>query len=210
MDNSITYLLEKMDHMIMRAQIHKSHCTALDVVASHLHSLQTPAPQTRISANDKAFQPPSQLGAPDRCPSETDGASCEAPSNPDPRRLLSVLGIPPLNGLKPTDTEDALDHAAFDRERKMRDVSSGVEHSVDQMITTYLNDSSSTQQTLVDALLADTAYGGIEMFDQVLRSEITTLEARIGEIGANMAELDLGRLKMANQEREKFVNRWAH
>ena len=193
----------------MRTQVHMSHRKALDVVASVLHGLRSLTSQSRTPANDRISDRPSQFTPPKEFKSETQVATYGASSNFDSQRLLS-LGVPSLHGLKPADAEDVLDLAVSDRERKMRDVSSRIENSVDQMITTYLNDSSSTQQTLVDALLADTAYHSVEMFDSELRSEINILEAHIGEIGADMANLDLERLKMANQERDYFVNRWTH
>ena len=203
-------MLKKLDHLITRAQVHSSHRTALNVVAGVLHGLQTSKPQPRKSANGKTSNLPSQHAPSTQSRLEAYGAAYETSNDCDPRRLLRVLGVPLPDGLEPRDIEDVIGLTAFERERKLKDASSSVENAVDQMITSCLNDSSFTQQALVDALLTDAAYHNVEMFDIALRSEINTLEAHIGEIGADMANLDLERLKVANQERDQFVNRWAH
>lgn len=199
-----------MDHMKMRAQIHASHRAALDTVARNLRGLQTSTRQTRTSANHRVGNSPSRLTAPHDSEPILNEASLEAPSNFDHRRLLGVLGIPPFDALKIKDIEDVLDFTVSDRERRIRGGSLSVERSLDQTLTSYLNDTFCTQQILVDALLADTAYHTVEMFDRQLRSEINKLEENIGKIGSDMAELDLEKLNMASQERERFINQWAH
>lgn len=188
----------------MRAEIHASHCAALDAVVNHLHEPQISTPQTRSLANNKIGNPSFHSK------STSKEASLKIPSNFDTRRLLSTLGIPPLDDLKPKDIEDILDLTASDRERKRRDGSSSVERSINEVLTSCLNDSSLTQQTIVDTLLADTAYHTVEMFDPELRSQLNTLQADIGKLGAEMVDLDLGKLNMSNQERDRFVNQWAY
>ena len=188
----------------MRVEIHASHCAALDAVVNHLHDLQTSTPQIRSLANARIGNPSSHFELRSR------EASLQSSSNLDPRRLLGVLGVPPLDNLKPVDIEDILDLTASDKERKTSDASSSVERSINKVLTLYLNGSFSTQQTVVDALLADTAYQTVEMFDPELRSQINALEADIGKLGAEMVDFDLGKLEMLSQERDRFVNQWAH
>ncbi len=205
----MTYLLEKMDHVRMHAQIHASHRAALDALRGELHGLQISTRQTRTSADDGVGNPPRRLTTPHNIEAECKGASLEAPSN-DHRRLLCVLGIPSLEDLGTEDIEDMLDIEASDKERLTSDSSLGVERSLDRTLTSYLNDLFCTQQILVDALLIDTAYHTVDMFDPGLRSEISTLETDIGNVGSDMADLDLEKLKMASKERDRFVNQWAH
>jgi len=193
----------------MRAQIHASHRAALDTIAGNLHGLRVSMHQTRTSASDRVGNPTSRLTAPHKFEAEFDGASLEAPSNFDHRRLLSDLGIPSLDELRNKDIGDVLDLTVSEKERKTRGISLSVEKSLDHTLTSYLKDSFCTQQILVDALLADTAYNTVGMFDPELRSEINTLEADIGKLGSDMADLDLEKLKTASKERELFVNQWA-
>lgn len=195
--------------MKMRARTHASHRAALDTIAGNLHGLRVSMHQSRDSANDRVGNPTSRLTAPDNYEPEFDIASLAAPSNLDHRRLLSDLGIPALDGLRNKDIGDILNLTVSEKDRKTRGISLSVEKSLDSTLTSYLNDSFCTQQMLVDALLADTAYNTVEMFDPELRSEINALEADIGKLGSDMADLDLEKLKTASKERELFINQWA-
>ena len=195
--------------MVKRAQIHASHRAALDAVANEIRTLHVSARQAMNSTKDKTGTHPFQLPVPHNPQLNLNRARLEAPNSPDTRRLLSILGIPPLDGLKTKDLEDVLDRTSSDKEIKTWDGSLTAEISVGQVISSYLNDCSSTQQTIVDALLADTAYHTVKMFDPELRSEISTLETDIGKIGVEMADLNLEKLEMASQERDQFVNQWA-
>ena len=190
----------------MRAQNHISQTAATNTLGDELLGLRHSIPRTQRSLNNSVVNP----SVVNVTGSEFDVANLRISSDNGHRRLLSILGIPPLDGLKTKDAEDMLDTKACDGQRKTRDASSSVENSVNQVLCSYLDNSSCTHQIVVDALLADTAYHTVQMFDSDLKSGLTSLETAITKIGGDMGELDLEKLKLPSKERDRFVTQWGH
>lgn len=124
-------------------------------------------------------------------------------------QLLQSLGLPPLEMLNSSKIQATLDSVICDRELKSKEGLRGLNQSIDSLLIENLSISASTNNLIFDGLLEDTEFNNIELSNARLRSRTTNLEAEIGEIGSDMASLDMKKLSLASAKRDDFLKNWA-
>lgn len=124
------------------------------------------------------------------------------------RQLLHLLGVAPLHSTGLPTLQGALDNVIYDRERKIKEGLQNLNMATDLALDAHLNNASHTNSLLLGALLEDTNFHNIELFDPNLKSRASNLKKDIEEIRSDMADLDMEEIHLASSKREIFVNKW--
>ena len=202
---------EKIQCFIVRLRHHDSYLKALKTLQVELMKLSLTTNQDSSiypQKGDHTGNSPYEIASKDLLDHSMAAQAEEDMAEPSHRRLLRILGCPPLHDSNLQSVQDMLDSLASNRSEKAKQGSKNLDAAIDQLLGSHVDTASCTTQLIADGLLEDTPYKNLHLLDERLRVRISKLETEASQTGSGIEELELDKLGMPSKEREDFVNRW--
>ncbi|KAI0996991.1 hypothetical protein K3495_g11192 [Podosphaera aphanis] len=196
-DNSLGFLIHRIETILERAREHQSYQIAVDTViqkAKELSSHESPSLSTPAA---------SQLAKGSSPPPHTDQIEPE-------HQLGRSLGVkfPELEASEEMYVE-TLEKILSERTARLETSATGLEATVESCILSHLLDSHITLSRLRDALLSHSTYHTIKLADPELVNAEDLLEKEISQARTTLEAINLKEPHETDPYRDDFVNRWS-